>query len=232
MRSSRLVDRYNTLGRRVLAGWVDGLVLLPISLADSRYLSAPERGAAIILIWGAVSYSGYWLYSVLLHARYGQTLGKMAAGIKVLDVSEERIPKLRQAFLRDVGYIVLNCASLGYLFHLVLSGRYTRDAELTGQPSHVLGIAGLAWVVLELVTTLTNSKRRAIHDFIAGTVVVRIGAPSVFLDGAPRVIRPELPLVCPRCMVRFPSRYYFVHPDVEESPCHSCAPTPIAPGAP
>ncbi len=216
------MDRYNTLGRRVVAGWVDGLVFLPVSLADAWYLSAPERGAAIILIWGTLSHVCYWLYSVLLHARYGQTLGKMMAGIKVLGLSEERIPTLRQAFLRDAGYIVLNCASLAYLFHLVLSGRYSRDAAMTGQPAHILGIAGLAWVVLELVTTLTNSKRRAIHDFIAGTVVVRIGAPNTFLDGASTVIPPTLPLACPRCGKRYPSRYYFDQPARSESVCNPC----------
>lgn len=31
----------------------------------------------------------------------------------------------------------------------------------------------LIWYFLELVTMLTNRKRRALHDFIAGTVVVR-----------------------------------------------------------
>ena len=216
------MDRYNTLGRRVLAGWVDGLVFLPVSLADAWYLSAPERGAAIILIWGTLTHVSYWLYSVLLHTRYGQTLGKMAVGVKVLDVSEERIPTLRQAFLRDAGYIVLNCASLAYLFHLVLSGRYSRDAAMTGQPAHLLGMAGLAWVVLELVTTLTNSKRRAIHDFIARTVVVRIGAPDTFLDGASTVIPPTLPLACPRCGTKYPSRYYFDHPARPESVCTAC----------
>jgi uncharacterized RDD family membrane protein YckC len=31
-----------------------------------------------------------------------------------------------------------------------------------------------AWFVLELLTMLTNNKRRALHDFIAGSVVVRL----------------------------------------------------------
>jgi hypothetical protein len=32
------------------------------------------------------------------------------------------------------------------------------------------------WMLLEAVTMLTNAKRRAIHDFIAGTVVIRVPA--------------------------------------------------------
>jgi uncharacterized RDD family membrane protein YckC len=31
-----------------------------------------------------------------------------------------------------------------------------------------------AWLGLELLTMLTNSKRRALHDLIAGSVVVRV----------------------------------------------------------
>ena len=34
------------------------------------------------------------------------------------------------------------------------------------------------WTLLEVLTMLTNAKRRAIHDFIAGTVVVRVPARS------------------------------------------------------
>ena len=165
------MDRCSTLGRRAWAVCIDGLIFLPISLAD-RYLAAPERGGAMILLSTTVSYSAYWLYRILLHARYGQTLGKMVTHVKVLDVSEERIPTLRQALLRDAGYIVLNCASLTYLFILVLSGRYALNAEMGGAPGIAVSLAGGAWFILELVTMVTSTKRRALHDYIAATVVV------------------------------------------------------------
>ena len=35
-------------------------------------------------------------------------------------------------------------------------------------------VAGAVWVWGELIVLLTNRKRRALHDFLAGTVVVRI----------------------------------------------------------
>lgn len=84
-------DRFDTVGPRFVAGLVDALVFLPVAFVDS-YMAAPERGILVLLAWGLVSYSVYWLYSVLLHARYGQTVGKMVARVKVLDVSEGRIP--------------------------------------------------------------------------------------------------------------------------------------------
>ena len=166
------MDRYHTFGPRFWAGVVDGFVFIPISLLDI-VLAAPERNAAVIIGWSIISYSVCWLYSVLLHARYGQTLGKMATHVKVLDISEQRIPTLRQAFIRDIGYVVLNTLSLVYLIYLVAAGQYVRGAEALHIPGQILGWAALAWFLLEIISMATNPKRRAFHDFIAATVVVR-----------------------------------------------------------
>lgn len=35
-----------------------------------------------------------------------------------------------------------------------------------------IGVFSMGWVFLEFVTMLTNPRRRALHDFIGGTVVV------------------------------------------------------------
>ena len=164
--------KYHTFWPRFWAGFVDCLVFMPIGFLE-RYLTSPESGPFILITWGVISYTAYWLYSVLLHARCGQTLGKMATGVKVLDVSEERIPTLRQAFIRDIGYIVPNTLSLGYLIYLVVAGQYVRGAEDSSLPGQILVWASLGWFLLEIISMATNDKRRAFHDFIAGTVVVR-----------------------------------------------------------
>jgi uncharacterized RDD family membrane protein YckC len=39
--------------------------------------------------------------------------------------------------------------------------------------------SSLAWWILEVATMLSHSKRRALHDFIAGTVVMRVTPPAV-----------------------------------------------------
>jgi uncharacterized RDD family membrane protein YckC len=58
-------------------------------------------------------------------------------------------------------------------------------------PDAAAGFAGLriidfvmiwsmsAWGILEVATMLLNSKRRALHDFIAGTVVMRVSQPPL-----------------------------------------------------
>jgi uncharacterized RDD family membrane protein YckC len=168
------MNKYRTVGPRFWAGFIDGLVLLPISLFDD-YLSSPKRGMIILVSWAIVSYSAFWLYSVSLHARYGQTLGKRAMHVKVLDVSEERIPSIRQALLRDSGYIILNLGSLIYFLYLAVTGKYTGAEQFNSSTEgRILAFAGLAWFLLEIGTTFINSKRRAVHDLIAKTVVVQV----------------------------------------------------------
>jgi uncharacterized RDD family membrane protein YckC len=166
------MDRYHTFRARFFAGLIDGLVFIPLNIIDP-YLSDPARGPSILIIWALISYTSYWLYSVLLHARYGQTLGKKVLKIRVLDLSEERIPTLQQAFLRDIGYIVLNCSSLVYFIYLVVAGRYHTGSELSTLPGIIMGAAGLVWFLLEITSMFTNEKRRALHDYIAKTVVVQ-----------------------------------------------------------
>lgn len=94
--------------------------------------------------------------------------------VKVMDVSEASIPSLKQAFLRDLGYIVLNVLSLSYFIYLVLAHEYVsgKVEVVSSSPGTILAFAGLGWFLLEVVTMLTNEKRRALHDLIAGTVVV------------------------------------------------------------
>jgi uncharacterized RDD family membrane protein YckC len=168
------MDRYKTFGKRFWAGFIDGLVLFPISLFHN-YLSAPARGPVILVSWAIFSYSAYWIYSVLLHARYGQTVGKRVMQVKVLDVSEERIPSLVQAFLRDSGWIILNNFMLIFFIYLVLAQKYIHGTEqVETLPGQILAFAGEGWFLLEIITMLTNSKRRAFHDLIAKTVVVRV----------------------------------------------------------
>ncbi len=36
------------------------------------------------------------------------------------------------------------------------------------------GLSHLAWLLAETITVIATEKRRAIHDYIAGSVVVRV----------------------------------------------------------
>jgi uncharacterized RDD family membrane protein YckC len=166
--------RYHTFWPRFGAGLLDGLLFIPVDIL-TNFLFTQNPGPVGQILLGAFSFENNWIYSVLLHARFGQTIGKMASGVRVLDVSESRLPTFRQALLRDIGPVVLNTISLGAFTYRVLSGR-NGDTEWIAKG---LGWAGLLWFMLEVVTMLLNPKRRAFHDLIAGTVVVNVSPPPL-----------------------------------------------------
>jgi len=167
--------KYHTFWPRFWAGWIDWLVLTPLWLADFL-IWANVSSLALLVPWYLVYAFVEPVYSITLHAKYGQTVGKMVMGVKVLDVSEQKL-SLRQAVLRDIVPLVLTIIGTASLLPAVLKGGnpYAGTVELTTLDL-VSIYAGAGWALLELVTMLSNSKRRAIHDFIAGSVVVRLRA--------------------------------------------------------
>ncbi len=177
------MTKYCTFWRRFFAGILDCFVFfpivvcLPINFLANLFLP-PDRGPFLTIMWSIISYTAAWLYSVLLHARYGQTLGKMATRVKVLDVSEERLPTLRQAFIRDIGEIIPSMLFLGYAILIVLFGRSAKPSEFTSFFGEIffvtgIGMGAVGWFLVEIITMATNIKRRALHDYLAGTIVVR-----------------------------------------------------------
>ncbi len=89
----------------------------------------------------------------------------MVMHIKVVDVSENELISFKQAIQRDSIWIVLQI--LDYALEY-----YRLDGLHKLRMSDVNNVA-IGWGILELITMLTNPKRRAIHDFIAGTVVIK-----------------------------------------------------------
>jgi uncharacterized RDD family membrane protein YckC len=168
MSSFRL--KYSTFWPRLIAGFIDGLLLTPIAWIE-KLVTSSDPSTQVAVEWAIISHSAYWVYSVLMHGYYGQTVGKMAAGIKVVDITETPI-SLRQAFLRDSVYAGLSTIELIlFLFQKFFSGNV--ELSIMGLLANLIGLASFGWFLGEFVTMLTNEKRRALHDLIAGTVVVR-----------------------------------------------------------
>jgi uncharacterized RDD family membrane protein YckC len=161
--------KYRTFWPRFLAAFIDGLILLPIDLLYKYVYSS--QSTRIAVEWAILSHSAPWIYSVFMHGYYdGQTIGKMAAGIKVVDISESPIT-LRQAFMRDCVTVGMTTTVLLVLLLEKFFGNAVSPTVIA--LSMLLGITDSLWSWAEIITMLTNKKRRAIHDFIAGTVVVR-----------------------------------------------------------
>jgi uncharacterized RDD family membrane protein YckC len=122
-------------------------------------------------------------YGVYLVRRFGGTPGKLIVGVRIRKVSGEPVG-YREAFLRFLPEFLLSTLGSVALLMPVLhmsDAEYhalsfmesaKRMVELAPSWNKPLEIVGDVWVWGELIVLLTNRKRRALHDFIAGTVVV------------------------------------------------------------
>jgi uncharacterized RDD family membrane protein YckC len=167
-------DQYQTFWRRLGAAFLDIIIFVSLSLVDDWVLSL-QPPVPIVTTYMAVSESTFLVYSILMHGLFGQTVGKMITRVKVVSLDETPLT-MRQAVLRDSPGLLFQLAYLPLaVMHLdwLIALRRGDETEIP-QWFHVLGYGALLMLFIELATMLTNRKRRALHDFIAGSVVVKI----------------------------------------------------------
>ena len=129
----------------------------------------------LFALWYTINSVLWAVYTVGMHARYGQTLGKMVMKVMVLDVSERCRINFRQALMRDLVPLIVTIAFLPHQLIKKLAGT-SHLMDKGAQPELVNGVYGLlllTWFLMEVTAMIASSKRRAVHDFIARTVVIR-----------------------------------------------------------
>ena len=171
---------YDTFWQRVYAAIIDHMVFLALAICII-WLDAQSNNAAYFQIISTGF--AYWAYQIYCHGKYGKTIGKHFMDLRVVRTDGERIG-WTQAVLRNAVdlalAIPLTFASLLTLSAIADSDYYSMIWWKRTQyiqkhhPDWVswLGWAALAWGICELIVTLSNTRRRAAHDFIAGTVVI------------------------------------------------------------
>jgi uncharacterized RDD family membrane protein YckC len=190
--------RYGGFWRRFGALWLDVLFLSPLTVlefwanANSRLFNLWYFAPDIVI--GLV-------YNVYLVKRFGGTPGKLVAGLRIAKVDGSSIG-YREAILRFLPELILGTliSVATILPTLAMSdaeylslGFMQRSVKILSQaPFWFRPVQWLQniWVWGEFIVLLTNKKRRAIHDFIAGTVVL-IKNPNQSPDPAlPPVLSP------------------------------------------
>ena len=171
---------YASFWQRFCAAWVDCFVLLPFGLLQ-RWIESQSKLAAFILVVPMTA--AYCAYSIYCHGRYGQTVGKHVMHIRVMRTTGERIG-WREAWLRssvDVAFAAIGVISSFIALAAITDAGYygvswtQRTLNLQALEPSWLGwttIASQIWIWSEVIVMLFNKRRRALHDFIAGTVVV------------------------------------------------------------
>lgn len=182
------MERYQTFGNRIVALLVDAVVFTPLIVFYIFFgnVDLPNSVHFILIPAFAVISLGY---NILLHWKYGQTIGKMVAKVKVLDISEKPIG-FGQSFLREILYVVTEVFETVTLLYLILAG-YSRNSETVLQVENLFTIPVLAFLVIDTIVCLASKKNRALHDLIAGTVVVRLSVLGA--DGAGKKFEPPGP---------------------------------------
>jgi len=160
---------------------LDMLIMLPLT---ALVFWGSERYRLFLLYCFVPSTLFGLFYGVYLVRRFGGTPGKLIVGVRIRKVSGEPVG-YREAILRYLPEFILNMLmSVGFLMSILhmsdteyhalsFMERARRMVELAPSWYKPLQIVQNVWVWGELIVLLTNRKRRALHDFIAGTVVVR-----------------------------------------------------------
>lgn len=183
LRYEPLPSPYGSFWQRFWALIIDGLVLSPLIFLNGWLVSYSKTWATfLVLPINAISI-GYFVY---FHGRFGRTLGKRAMGIRVVRTTWEPIG-WRQAWLRSsvdiffaaisttASYVALSRISEADFHGLGFVDRTRVLHELEPVWLSWTNTAEQIWMWSEVVVMLFNHKRRALHDFIAGTVVISEG---------------------------------------------------------
>jgi uncharacterized RDD family membrane protein YckC len=188
----RNVLQYSGFWQRFGAYWLDIAALLPLTWL-SLWLGEKSRLVSLYTFLPGLLI-GLWFH-VYLVKRYGGTPGKLLLRIRIARLDGSAVG-YREALIRySVLFILSTLLSIALLISMLsmsdieylslgFQARSVKLVEMAPSWYQPINILLNVWVWSEFVVMLTNKRRRALHDFIAGTVVIRVVQPSVARDAA------------------------------------------------
>jgi len=126
---------------------------------------------------------GLW-YNVFLVNKYGGTPGKLLVGIKIIKINGQSV-EWKEAILRHIVMFGITLISIFIMIRSIgiADSNYYESLTWIQKSQYLIGLSPVLfsiytwlsniWVYSELIVLLTNKRKRAIHDFIAGTVIIR-----------------------------------------------------------
>ena len=171
---------YAGFWKRFGALLVDKLVLVPF-VVILIWLDGISIWTAIVAT--VASSTVLTTYTIYFHYRFGATVGKMVTGIKVTLPNGSPIG-ITEALLRSsVGLCFSMVAMFAQLSAIsnadaeqYLASSWTERSAIASSlvPAWYGSVESLAelWFWSEIIVLLFNERKRAVHDLIAGTVVV------------------------------------------------------------
>lgn len=173
--------KYAGFWRRFGAFWIDFACLLPLGML-TLWLGRQSRLAHLYLFAPNI-FIGLW-FNVHLVKQYGGTPGKLLLKTRIAKVDGSPVG-YREAILRhSVLFVLTTMISVALIsatfdisdaeyFSLDFSARSARVIALTPFWYRSVDTFLQLWIWSEFIVMLANERRRALHDFLAGTVVIR-----------------------------------------------------------
>jgi len=173
--------QYAGFWRRFFAYWIDIVVFLPIM--GVAYVLG-EKSRMFYLYWFIPGLLIGLLFHVYLVKRYGGTPGKLVLKTRIALVDGSSITTKAAVLRYSVLFVLSALSSLALLmstlamtddlyFSLGYLARSRKMVDMAPSWYFTVSVLTQVWVWGEFVTMLFNKRRRAVHDYIAGTVVVR-----------------------------------------------------------
>ncbi|HYV84347.1 MAG TPA: RDD family protein [Patescibacteria group bacterium] len=181
------MNQYAGFWKRVWARVIDALVLLPFGLLNYWAWSDSRRLTILAALpMGALMPA----YLIITHGFLGQSLGKRALHLRVESQSGGRlswggvVARFSPLALYEVTWalgvmssvhglsdVQFQAASLLQKYHLIL----------TGTPGwvHLCNTFFSCWVLADVIVLVSRPDKRALHDFLGGSVVRRVDVGPV-----------------------------------------------------
>ncbi len=172
---------YAGFWRRFGAFWLDFLITAPITFGIAYINNLGRLNTLHTII---PSYAFFFIYHIYFVKLWGATPGKIIVKIKIVRNDGIRVD-WKEAILRHIIQLVLGIFAAIALTIPIIN---MTDAEFASMsfierfqqivqsaPSwyKIVHWANQIWIWSEFLVLLLNKRKRALHDFVAGTVVIK-----------------------------------------------------------
>jgi uncharacterized RDD family membrane protein YckC len=170
---------YGGLWKRLLARGIDFLVLLPFGAINAwSWCQSSNLAIASSMIYGLITP----MYLVASHVACGQSVGKMVLGLRVERTTGTPLSwwracvRFSPVFAMEIAWGIGTALAFRSIPEATLfSVPYSTRVRLVvrSYPEWVQRTANLytLWLALDSLVLAASSRKRSIHDFMAGTVV-------------------------------------------------------------
>ena len=166
---------------RARAFLIDELILLPLMVLPVWLIGRSREIAIPVFVLDSL---GFCIYNIYFHGRCGQTPGKIFAGIKVVLLDGSQITGKEVFFRYSVYLFFAALTSIAWILALLtISEDVLQSVDWIDRTKlvryalpqwwHSVYLGSILWGLGEVIFVLFNEKKRALHDLLAGTVVVR-----------------------------------------------------------